>query len=196
MTTNTELIDQAMSRLGQRKSERVKTDVIMEINTAIENLEKATFRPWFLEKTATLSVVLNDTFKALPDDFLIEAEESRPYFVLEGTVHFLTKRFFGMLVGEDPPELRYYAIRGNDFHFRFPVVDNTTPVSNLWLLNAKDWVFGKALGVVAAFHIHNNELAVSMSAAEIAARNDLYVFHEARINENQDFEVGGASDGT
>lgn len=214
MTTNAELLNQAMSRLGQRKSTRVRADVVTEINTAIEVLERGTFRPWFLEKTATLAVVKDDTFAALPTDFLIEAEEVRPYFVLEGKVHYLTKRFYGMLVGETPPEVRYYAIRGNDFHFRRPadiaysiivpyyaqtndlLVDDTTDVSNPWLLNAQDWVFGKALGVVAAFHVHNQELAVNFSAAERQAKSDIYIFHEARINENQDFEVGGSSGGT
>lgn len=214
MTTNKELIDQAMSRLGQRSSVRVRADVVTEINTALDTLERGTFFPWFLEETAQLDIAIGDTFKALPSDFAREAEESRPYYTLEGTLHYMTKRFYGTLLGETPTKLMYYAIRGNDFHFRMPadiaytvyvdyyarqgdpLADNTTDVSNLWLLNAKDWVMNEGLSVVAGLHLHNDKLEQKLFARANKAKNDLYVYHESRINENQDFEVGGASDGT
>lgn len=214
MTTNSELLDQAMGRLGGRSSTPLRANVLLEINTAIDTIERGTFFPWFLEQTAELSIVENDTFKAMPTDFAIEADESRPYYVLEGTVFYLTKRFHAALQGEVPTSVKFYAILGNDFHFRMPadqaytinvpyyaretgnLVDDGTTVSNLWLINALDWVFGAALKVVAATRIQNDKLAVTMAAMEQKAKQDLYVFHEARINLNQDFEVGGASDGT
>jgi hypothetical protein len=212
--TNKELIDQAMSRLGQRTSVRVRADVITEINAALDNVERGTFFPWFLEETATLDISVGDTFKALPSDFAREAEESRPYYVLEGKLYYLTKRFYGTLLGETPTKLQYYAIRGNDFHFRMPadiaytvyvdyyarqgdpLADNTDPVSNLWLIHAKDWVVNMGLSVVAGLHLHNDKLEQKLFARAEKGKNDLYVYHESRINENQDFAVGGATDGS
>ena len=214
MTTNRELLDNALSRLGQRKSLRVRDDTIFEINQAIETLERGTFFPWFLEKTATLSLVVGDTFKALPTDFAIEQEDTRPFFVEEGAVKYLTKRFFGALQGEVPTDLRFYAIRGNDFHFRIAAdkaytvtvlymartgggfVDTTDDVSNLWLIDAAEYVTSMALVRVARFHLQNENLASDFVALEQKSKRDLYVHHESRVNLNQDFEVGGSTDGS
>ena len=214
MSTNKEFIDQAMGRLGQRTSTRVRANVIEEVNTAIEDLERGTFFPWFLHKTATLNVVADDTFVNLPSDFALEEDETRPYYVEEGTVYYLTKRFYGALLGEDPTSLKFYATRGTEFHFRMvaekdytiilpyygktvdPLADNTDPVSNLWLLEAKNWVLGKSLSIVAATNLQNPNLATTMAALEIKSRTDVYNYHEARLNQSQDFEVGGVTDGS
>lgn len=216
MTTNAQLIDQAMSRLGQRTSTRVRADVVTEINTTIDTLERGTFIPWFLEQTATLSIVSGESMKALPSDFTIEADESRPYWIdADGETQFMTKRFYGALPGEhDATKVQFYAIRGSEFHFRMVadasytiyvpyyakqtgnLADNDSTVSNLWLIDAKEWVLGDALQRVAAFHLHNAELATMHNLAAQRAQRELFNFHEARVNKNQDFEVGGASDGT
>ncbi len=214
MTTNAEILDLAMSRLGGRSSVRVRADVLLEINSAIDTLERGTFFPWFLEKTDTLSFVADDTFKALASDFAIEAEETRPYYVEEGKVFYLTKRFYGTLVGEVPTGVKFYAIRGSDFHIRLAadkaysilvpyygretgnLVDDGADVSNAWLIDAKDWVLAMALRTVAAVHLQNPTQATMFAQMEAKAKTDLYVFHEARINTNQDFVVGGSSDGT
>jgi hypothetical protein len=213
-TTNAQLIDQAMSRLGQRKSTRVRSDIVSEINTAINTLERGDFHPWFLEETATLSVVSGESFKVLPTDYLIEADDSRPYFIESGTTYFLTKRFYGVLMGETPPELRFYAIRGEEFHFRMVadkaytiyvpyyakqtgnLVDDDTVVSNKWLIEAFDWTISEALKVVASVHLHSTELAQTHAAIALRAKRDIFKHHEARVNKNQDFEVGGATDGS
>lgn len=214
MSTNRELIDQAMGRLGQRTSTRIRANVIEEVNTAIDDLERGTFFPWFLEKTATLDVMSEDSFINLPADFAIEADETRPYYVREGTVFYLTKRFYGTLIGEVSTSLKYYAVRGTEFHFRMaadkeysiivpyyaktvdPLVDTTDDVSNLWLLEAKNWVLGKALGLVASTNLQNPNLAKTFAVLEFKSKTDIYNYHEARVNQNQDFEVGGSSDGS
>lgn len=216
MTTNAQLLDQAMSRLGQRTSTRVRADVLTEINQTINTLERGTFIPWFLEETATLAVVSGESYKDLPSDFAIEADESRPYWIdADGETHFLTKRFYGALPGESAAtSLKYYAIRGSEFHFRMVADgaytiyvpyyarqtgdfdDNGEVVSNKWLIEATEWVLGDALQRVAAFHLHNGELATMHNLAAQRAQRELFNFHEARVNKNQDFEVGGASDGS
>ncbi len=214
MATNASVLDLAMSRLGQRESTKLRASVLLEINAAIDMLERGTFFPWFLEKTASLSFAVNDTFKALPTLFAIEADESRPYFTLEGTVFYLTKRFHAALQAEVPNTIRLYAILGNDLHIRKAadvaftlsvpyhervtgnLVDDGTAITNLWLIDAKDWVIYEALTIVAAVIVQNDTLAQKMVALAQKAKSDLYIFHEARININQDFVVGGSSDGT
>ncbi len=214
MTTNSELLDNALSRLGQRKSTRVREDTIAEINEAIDNLERGSFFPWFLQKTVTLSFVSGDSFKPLPADFAIEQEDTRPFYTQESAIFYLTKRFFGTLQGEAPTFVKFYAVHGNDFHIRMPAekdysitvlynartgggfVDDTNDVSNLWLIDAKEWVLSMALAKVARFHLQNTPLAADFVGMEAKAKRDLYNYHESRVNLNQDFEVGGATDGS
>ncbi len=212
MTTNALLLDEALSRLGQRSSTRVRADVLNEINNTINRLERGTFIPWFLESTASLSIVADDTFVALPADFILEQDETRPYYTLDGKVYYLTKRLsLAALQGESPTSLKYYALNGGNFHFRMAadqaytvylpyyaretgnLVDNTNTISNQWLIDAKDWVLGEALTYVAGVHLQNTEKAALQAQAAAKAKNDLYVYHESRIHQNQDYEVGGAT---
>jgi len=192
----------------------VRADVLAEINATIDRLERGTFIPWFLEKTASLSFAVDDTLQPLPSDFAIEADESRPYYTLSGTVFYLTKRFAAAIQGETPNSVCFYAISGTNFLIRKAadiaytisvpyygrvtgdLVDNATAVSNLWLLDAKDWVLYEALTTVAAIQIQNDKLSQKMTVFAAGAKREVYNFHEARININQDFVVGGASDGS
>jgi hypothetical protein len=216
MTTNSELIDQWMSRLGQRTSTRVRADLVSEVNSAIKDLEVQPFVPWFLQKTATLSISTDDVLAALPSDFIIEREGHRPYYTREGTVHYLTKMVAGMIYGYTTTEVRpmRYAIDGNNFLFR-PVadqaytiyvpyygktgggfVDDSADISNIWLLNAEEWVGAKALKMTAGTHLQNKGLAADFVGLEAAQKAAVYKLHIARESQNQDYEVGGISDGS
>lgn len=216
MPTNAEVLDQAMARLGNRRSDTLRASVLSEINTAIDDLERGKFFPWFLQDIAELSISVGDTYKALPSNFAREEEETRPYYVdSEGNTQYLTKRFYAVLQGETPlKHLTYYAIRGNNIHFQLAATgavtlyvpyyarqtgnmgDNSAEVSNLWLINARNWVLGKALTVVASNVLQNKELAGRMAAFEKKAMDDIFVYHESREHTNHDYEVGGVSDGS
>lgn len=215
MSTNKELIDQAMARLGSRKSQRLRDSVVQEINTAIDVLERGTFLPWFLQETATLVIPANTPFVTLPDNFAREQEDTRPYY-FEGTtkVSFLTKRLHPQLMQSDISTLSLYSINGNEFHVRTVstieqtiyleyyakatgnLVDDENAISNPWLIDAKDWVLGKALKTAALGAGGNRQLASDMAELETAARNDVYAFHESRVHTNQDYEVGGSTNGS
>ena len=215
--TNAQMIDLAMSRLGRRKSTDLREQVVLEINMAIDRLETGMFIPWFLE--GTVETIWQGSsqqgYTWLGPQFSKEVENTRPYYVLDDTVHYLEKRFYGVLVGEEPTGIEYYAIRGqNEFHVRkvpevdmsiyvpiylksvSPLLDDDEEVNNSWLLYAHDWVIAEALSYVAAFHLNNEKLATIHEIAARKAKNDQYTFHEARKHENQDYFVGGASDGT
>ena len=213
---NRGVIDLGMARLGQRTSTVVRSQLLTEIKKTIQRLERGPFLPWFLERTIQLNVTENDTYVSLGNFFLREAEESRPYYVLDGTVYYLTKRYYGALLGETPTSIKYYAIRGTEFHFRMAadqsytinvpayfkdpwqteITDTYVTTESLWLLNALDWVLEDALSKVAALHLHDMEKAQLHMAAAAMAKKELYVYHESRVHENQDFEVGGATDGS
>lgn len=214
MTTNAGILDLAMARLGSRRSPAVRSNLLNEINASILTLERGAFFPWFLQNTASLVVSADLTFAALPSDFALEQEDTRPYYTLEGTVYYLTKRLYAVLQGETPTTVKYYAIQGSTLHFRKAteqqltitllyyaktdagVLDNSTEASNLWLLNARDWVLAMALKNVAALHLKDMELAAGFSGMEQQAKRELYIYHESRVHQNQDYEVGGSSDGT
>lgn len=215
MATNSELLNEAMSRLGQRSSTRVRADVVVEINKAINRFERGTFLPWFLEEEDSLVFASGESSKALDTNFLREAEDTRPFYTLEGTVYFLEKRLYGVLMGMGAEtSVKYYAIRGETFYIRMeaeqaytitvpsywkqndPFVDNATEVSNEWLLSAHDWVVNEALAKVAALHLHNQKLAADLKGDATSAKNELYVYHESRVHTNQDYFVGGSSDGS
>ncbi len=216
MPTNAEILDEAMSRLGQRKSTNLRTSVVNEINIAIDELERGDFFPWFLQQTLSLSVSIGDTFVSLGTNFAREQEDARPYYVDgENNIHYLTKTFFAQLQGEEPStELTYYALRGNELHFRLAAsnastlnvlayvrqtgnfADNATEVSNLWLIEAKNWVFCKALKTVAALQVQNAPLASGLALMERQAKIDILNYHESREHTGHDYFVGGASDGS
>lgn len=216
MLTNQYFIDLWMSRLGQRASLRVRQDLVAEINSSIIYLESQVFIPWFLEAWTTIPLNPGDGIAPLPLTFAIEREYTRPYFSLEGRIHFLTKRVFGAIYGiEDSGDVpKYYALHGQNLVLRpvatIPltlnvahyvktgggVVDDTAEATNVWLLNAPDWVAFRALKAVAGLHLQNTQKASEFERMEIQAKDDIYRFHLAREHQNQDYEVGGISDGS
>lgn len=215
--TNAELIEQMMSRLGQRRSVRVRADLVTEVTSAIVDLEAEPFIPWFLQDTAELAFDEGLSFVELPDDFSIEREGTRPYYVLEGTTCFLTKMISGAIFGYTTTDTspQRYSIIGNEMHIR-PVADqdyvinvpyyaktdgagfadNSNPISNIWLLEAREWVINKALAIVAGQHLQNERLEAKFFALEGRHKRQIYSKHIAREAQNQDYEVGGSSDGT
>lgn len=213
---NSEQLDVWMSRLRSRKSVNLRADVVAEVNAAIVDLERKPFIPWFLEVNTPLTLALDSGNVALPANFSLEREGWRPYYVLEGTVYYLTKRVEGKVVGHvtEKTSPQIYGIIGDTLEFR-PLADQEytlnfyyyartdggfaddgSAVSNLWLLNVPEWVFAKAAVIVARMHLRNEELARDMAQLEIRSKTDAYKYHEARKHQNQDYEVGGASDGT
>ena len=214
MTTNAEVIDQAMSRLGKRASTRLRADVLTEINAAIDAAEKAPFLPWFLQDLGSISATSSATSASLPADFLREEEDTRPYYVLSGTNYYLSKRLYNMLEGETPTSLSLYSIRGTTFYYKAApsdaltiylpyyksvggdLADDGSAVSNLWLLNARNYILAKALHMVASTVVRDDNLAREQAALRTDAWRDLVAFHESIQVENLDAYVGGASDGS
>lgn len=216
MATNTENIDLMMSRLGQRRSERVRADAIAELNAAIVDKERQPFIPWFLAGTEQVAVSTGETFKLISNNYLREVEDTQPYYMLDGR----PKRLLKVTVEEldlyngsaTAPEV--YTIIGNEFHFRpmadeprtifvrcytrsaDPIVDNDQETSNPWLINAFEYITSAALKKVAGLHIKDQEGAANFTALETQHRRELYTFHESRIHVGQDYFVGGISNGT
>ncbi len=219
MATNAEVLDLAMSRLGQRSSTRIRADVLSEVNASINTLEKAPFLPWFLRATDsfafgdfTVSNAIGTT--ALDSTFLRDVEDTRVYYTTsEAGFNFLTKLLIGMLPTETPLGQSFYAIdvgaktisvriapvTGQTYWLEYyaeqtgNLVDDATAVSNKWLLNAQDYILAHALKTVARFQIQNDELAAKFAIQQTEEYTKLYNYHESLAHENQDYFVGGAS---
>ena len=213
MATNTVLLDQMMSRLGQRKSQRLRADLIAEVNQAVQELERKPFIPWFLEQALPLAFASGTASVAIPN-FIREVEETRPYYVQESQITYLAKTLRGTLYAHEtaltspqiytltgdtnmeirPVPTKDYTInilvyaKSND-----AIADNTNEASNPWLLNAFDYLAETALERTARFHMRDMKAADEHGKAAARMLNDLYAFHESRVHTNQDYYVGGSS---
>lgn len=216
MSTHKELLDRWMGRLGSLRSTRVRADLLSEVNAAILDLENEAFIPWFLNRTGTLSIAQNDLFVTLPGDFLIEQEKHRPYYVLEGKTYYLKKVTSGAIYGVETSNTRptFYSINGSEFHFRpvadqaytiyfpyyqksgDPMTDDEDNVTNKWLLNAPEWIGMRALKMTAGTHLQNEKKGSVFAGLEREQKQKIYKRHIAREAQNQEYEVGGISDGT
>lgn len=227
MTTNAEILDLAMSRLGHRTSPKVRADTLQELNVAIDTAERAPWLPWFLASDYVALVPAGAYYTVLPSNFLREKEDTRPYTLDGVKATHLTKVPFGMLQSQDPATaFSLYSIQVGDgrnqgggieklIHFRAAgaadsqlvymnlyraqtgdVVDDTSNISNLWLTEARDYIMFKALRTVAEFHIQNDKLAQLFAIREFQALKILVDYHVSLDSENQDYFVGGSSDGS
>jgi len=213
MSTHSEIIDLGMSRLGRRRSTEVRRDLVTEINSFLKRLSRQSFKPWFLMDMDTLTFEAGEVVKPLADDFSLEVEASRPFFTYDGEVEYLQKLSYAMLEGQTGTK-NFYAIEGNNIHIRptpseqqvvsflyykndeGELVDNAIEATNLWLVNAEDWIVNSAASRVARFHTIARDLAQDLADDAREFKTELYVLHEARKHQNMDYYVGGASDGS
>ena len=72
-TTNRQVIDLMMARLGDRAAPKLRSNVVLEINTYVDGRELQALLPWFLIKETVLIFAPQEISKPLPDDFLTGA---------------------------------------------------------------------------------------------------------------------------
>lgn len=223
MSTNAEVIELAMSRLGQRASTRLRADVLAEINASINSRERAPWLPWFLRDSewfeySDFAFAPGFGTATLDSAFLRERESTRVYrfSATDFKYTFLTRAVLGLIHTEqDATTQTHYDISGLSLQIAgVPVdngdiyvihyykaqtgnlVDDGSAVSNLWLINAQDYILAHALRNVADFHVQNTKLASRFALQQQEAFNELYAYHESLEHENTDYFVGGSSDGS
>jgi hypothetical protein len=206
-TTNAQVLDNMMARLGNRQSPKLRGSVLFELNNKINLLEGGALLPWFLQKEWAFQLVVNQITYDLPADFLREEEEGalrvsyqgRPIafvgkvakedLVYEGDDPALCYTLFGEKLQIAPtPDTTYdcvleYLAASTD------VTDTGVPVSNVWLLNAYNFVTYGALVAIANFHVQDPEMAARFEREEAKARDALWRTHEARQHTNRDYKI-------
>jgi len=212
MSTNAQLLDRMALRLGSRTNVAIRTNLVSEVNAAIELLEQGSFLPWFLEEhSTTLATVADQDTITLPTGFLREIEEEKPWVILAANDNdrvILKKRDSGFIVQRNHPDItnspQVYAVRNTDiligpiadqvYSISFPyykasndpMVDDTNAATNPWLINAADWVLNLGASVVADLHLQNTKLATRLQGYAGATRGEVLKTHTARQMQNWD----------
>lgn len=204
---NTEVFDLMAGRLGRRQAPLIRQVCVTELNQAIRELERGPNKPWFLEDSAEDDLVANQGYIELPADFLMEIEEGT--FELEHEADGwteLTKVARDVLrkntANCDPAFPEAYSIWGKRFllgptpdqayAYRFDyykrtesVGDNSSTVTNDWLLEFFDYTTYFALIKVARDHLQNSAKQKEMTDAWLVAKDMYFREIEARKISNE-----------
>lgn len=209
--TKAELIQLLGWRLGDRDDMAARAE--LELDFIQDNqLEGATWCPWFLvSELAHASTTAGETRLPLPEDFLMELEESHLYILSpDGAKVELVKKDLDILDRENqsPGQPIAYAISGSYFHF-YPVPDldytiqmryyakasrvKDDTVVSPWLTHASDLVLAELGAVIAGKHIKDAEAAMGFAQDAQVARKRLYDKHTALGEINQSRSLKGNS---
>lgn len=181
---NSEVLTTMMGRLGRRLATAMRSTCLSELTLAIQELERAPIKPWFLEETKTGTLVIDQDYIDLPTDFLMEIEEGT--FEVRNTAtgwQELTKvardKLRSATANMASAFPKGYAIWGSKFYlgptpdvaysYRFdyykrsnPIVDNSAECSNFWINEFFNYTTSKALIVIARDHIQSDRMAQNM----------------------------------
>jgi hypothetical protein len=209
LSTDADWIQLLMNRLGQRTGTTLRAKVVDEINASIEEIEKGSFLPWFLETENTEVTVASTRTIALPTGFLREIE-NRSIQILDGDskwqllkklrIEDLDSQFRNASEGRPTR----YALSGlnifvgrtpNDVYtIDFPYMKATTAITdsgaaatNPWLTNAHNWILSHAGVTVASLQLQNQKLAGVFGSVAARARQELMNSHEAREHTNHQY---------
>lgn len=206
-TTNAQVLDVMMKRLGNRQSPVVRASAVWELNRAIDQLETGAILPWFLEKEHQFQTVVGEPRYDLPADFLREYEEGALSFYYQGSLLLRTSKvakedldyssaeptvgyslFGGKILIAPKPDVVYDCV-WEYYASSSEVVDNAQAVANVWLIYAYNWVTNAALEQIAAFHLQAPDMASGFAAKAREARDAVWRAHEARQHTNRDYKI-------
>jgi len=174
-----------------------------------------TFVPWFLESEWSESAtVVDDERLELPADFIQEIEDQVVQFKPDASSRWKTipkKRADELeYLSEDIENPvgfpRAYSLQNNYFIFA-PTPDQIYPIrmkyfkrdvpfnlvtdENKWLRFAADWLMAETGQILAAQHLHDDELAVKFQMQVASAKQRVYTMHEAREHANRNYRSEG-----
>lgn len=218
--TRDQLVQIILGRCGNRiGSAFLREQTILELVLAQTNvLEKADFKPWFLESEyqhATVGAL--EPRMPLPTRFLAEPEEGMLWIRKPGTSKYspvhrddydhLEEKY----LDHAPSIPEGYAISKN-YLVLFPTPDVAYPVkmrcyqkeptfpgayesadgsgTNLWMEHAAKWLIGEAGKVIAGSYLKDPATAAEFEKEAQAAKSMLYVDHVAREEMNRERSAG------
>lgn len=205
MTTNSEVIERVLKRLGNRSSEDLRAYAELEIQTKIQEYEQGPLLPWFLEIEQPLQAVVDTETVDLPADFLREVEGGGLRIqTVDGVWQQLTKlpldKMRKEVADEDSGLPEAYAMLGS-YIYLAPIPDSayalrlvyyrrsvefqdSADTATDWCAHATNLVVYGAAAQIAAAYILNDQLAGSLAVLEERAKQALYMDTEARQNTN------------
>ena len=201
-----------LARLGFRKSDNVRALCVSELNASIQEHERGTFHPWFLEKSWEDTMQANSAFIEHPDDWLLEVEDSGfliqlPNGTWAGNLNKISyEELQKKYINTDPSLPQAYALFGTkfylgpipntsyNFHFTYiaktePIVDNQDEASNKWLMGGFNMITFHALTQVALGGVGAKDKIGTFAARYTEARQSTYKYHESRQSTNRNYDL-------
>ena len=208
---NSEVLDNMMNRLGNRALPKLRSACLRELNIKIEEQERSEFLPWFLEGDYTGVTVANQEYSLLPSDFLTEWEDGAVWLqttagawvkLLKQTLQAIREETINVTATQPVA----YAIHNDRFYFgpkpdkayaiKFPyvkkstaMVDDSSAVTNGWVLHGYNFIVNAALAVVAKDHVQNIPQSAGFNGEASSARESLYKYDESRKHINADYMI-------
>jgi hypothetical protein len=205
-TTNAQVLDNMMHRLGNRTSAELRARVAFELNNGIDRLESGPTLPWFLEATNTFSTEEGVRRYALPSNFIREMERGRIVVSQNGAILGESiKVDYDDLALESGQPVEYallgdwiyfggvpngvYDCEWNYFAESGEFTDNSQPVTNSWLINAYDLTTLLTLRAVSEFQIQDIEMAARFNAELQDPQNRFWRLVEARQHAGRFYKI-------
>ena len=210
--TNSQFLNLLIERLGARRNFS-RPLLLLEINAKIEEFERGSFCPWFLEAKWEEVIPAGERSIALPEDFLKEVEDGILELVSEASQVLYPKKrpieilqqirqaqpeggtpsHYAIWAGElhlAPTPLSTFAITLPYFKMTAPVEDNAGNVTS-WLKEAKNFISYIVLTDVSANELKDDASAAKFKALASEAYARLYKYNESRQHINADYQIGG-----
>ena len=213
--TNKEMFDFIMQRLGNRTSTTTRAAVVKELNEVIRQMELSDVLPWFMEDIWVQNTSANVDYLDLPTDYIRDDDEGNPEIQTTSGYRKCPKDGYNNLratyANLDAAIPEKFAIYGERvyfgptpdaaYSFRLPyykrtgdVVDNTSAITNKWLLNFFNFITLCTINIVARTHTRDDKLVSSTSSPLADARKLMWQGIEARIHAGREYLLDNEED--
>lgn len=211
--TNEQFYTQVLVKARRPGDQTLRAVLEAEFRQLLQTLEQGAFHPWFLEKTSSGLVTVAGTQTVdLPEDFLLPVEDTRVKCIdSEGAHTLLVRRFHEDIEDEyeeedsglpeiydifegkiylGPTPDAVYTIRLKYYQkSTAPAVDSSADVTNLWILNAEEYVTTLLAQRLNATYIRDLKRADELGARAQEIRSEMFKYNEARKHADMDYKV-------
>lgn len=209
MMTLAEMVAILSQRCGSRDDieSRIKAEVLFVQGTLLEGT--GAFKPWFLQSDpTTLATTAGVSTVDYPADYLAELEDSMLWYQdASGSWHKLLKKSYDYILekNREPGPPVFYAVGATSF-FVHPVPDAVYTLrfryyfkddllindsdTNLWMTFAPDLMLAETGLILAKYHTRDDSRVAIFEQDALAARQRLFVLHEAKQNVNRVYSMG------
>jgi hypothetical protein len=207
--TNAEMLNLIMGRFGGRSSTTLRATALKELNEKIRQLEQADICPWFMKDVWTPNTQANVESLDLPSDYIRDDDDAEPEIrdpnkgwveihkvpynrLRQETANALAQLPRGFSTyGE---KIYFGPLPDAAYNFRLPyfkrtgsVVDNSSEISNKWLVNFFNLITLETVNIVAKLHIRDQQVVASVASELDIARLQFKRAVEAREHAGQEY---------